>query len=310
MSCLEATHEHTRPVEKPPFSYMCAWALRRAQEVRPASYREAGGGLVTAWAAGCRHTVTLTHWADSGFSAGLGFVEDMTRPREPDDLKSCLEGWVAFWSDHQTKWERDEHRKRSEKWRAKAEAEAAKGSSFAFGLLRKADNPLPVELHGGGTAETLREEEDKWGKLWQAQADVSADLHFARDLERAGMVPAPELISPERFREASRSFAKGTSCSDALPLRCFALLSDEALRALARVVRCFDRLGRWPEAMAIVFTVLIPKASGGVRPIALFRGLPRLLARIRADPVKKWFAQNAPPVATRAWAGESATPCG
>ncbi len=49
-----------------------------------------------------------------------------------------------------------------------------------------------------------------------------------------------------------------------------------------------EATGKWPEAVAFVVVVLLPKPDGGFRPIALLRLLPRIWVRARREVATEW----------------------
>ena len=53
-----------------------------------------------------------------------------------------------------------------------------------------------------------------------------------------------------------------------------------------------EREGRWPDLVAFVSVVLLPKPDGGFRPIGLFPTLIRVWMRLRRDMVDNWEKDN------------------
>ena len=56
-----------------------------------------------------------------------------------------------------------------------------------------------------------------------------------------------------------------------------------------------ERLGQWGNRTLIVLIVLLPKATGGHRPIGLLPFEVRLWGRARTCVTQAWEAQNAIP---------------
>ena len=50
----------------------------------------------------------------------------------------------------------------------------------------------------------------------------------------------------------------------------------------------FEASATWPSSEQEVLTIHIPKADGGLRPIALFKTLYRVYAKCRAQEVRSW----------------------
>ena len=53
-------------------------------------------------------------------------------------------------------------------------------------------------------------------------------------------------------------------------------------------------VGEWPEAARALTVVLIPKAKGGTRPIAMFPALHRLWTRSRRPTADAWERKLSP----------------
>ena len=148
-----------------------------------------------------------------------------------------------------------------------------------------------------GTAEVLAGHLELYGGLWEAEKDkdqgMNGDERSDFDGSSGGDVSndhwadvvygAPcRRIGAEQLREAASSFSMGTSCPDGLPCRAVALLSTALLEELADFAQLWPATGCWPASEAVVHTVLIPKDSGGERPVGLFRSIMRVLAKCKA----------------------------
>jgi hypothetical protein len=71
-----------------------------------------------------------------------------------------------------------------------------------------------------------------------------------------------------------------------------AFLSDSCLCALSQQVAIWERTLLWPTQEQEQITTLIPKQDGGLRPIALFRTIFRVVGRIRADACRSWSSEQ------------------
>ena len=95
---------------------------------------------------------------------------------------------------------------------------------------------------------------------------------------------------------AARSFPVGTGVGvDNVSPRALDRLSDEAIAALIEVLHACERTGDWGECNALVMTVLLPKADGGVRPIGLLPTTVRIWMRARVGVARQWEEKNADP---------------
>ena len=61
------------------------------------------------------------------------------------------------------------------------------------------------------------------------------------------------------------------------------------------LLRAAERLGGWPSIINLVLIVLLPKGTGGFRPIGLFPTLIRIWMRTRVIATRAWEAANALP---------------
>ena len=101
----------------------------------------------------------------------------------------------------------------------------------------------------------------------------------------------PGPIHPWIVRAACRSFPANTGLGvDAIQPRALLRLSDEAIRALCRLLMAIELYGSWPALVRMVLVILLPKPDGGRRPIGLLPTLVRVWMRIRGPVVGKWRA--------------------
>ncbi len=202
----------------------------------------------------------------------------------------------------QEKFEKQKKQDRADairKWKETMAVKAAEGRKEAFQFIRKDDAVGGDQFSSLGTTQVLAKHEDFWSNLWQADGSPCTVLE-----EELKERPVPEFsFTPDDIREAAGSFPAGTSCPDQVPARAFAYISDEGLEALSLCFSRWVRTGVWPTSEAVVHTVLIPKATGGERPIALFRTATRVLAKLVAWRVKCWSAGQPQHVAFNAVGG-------
>ena len=80
---------------------------------------------------------------------------------------------------------------------------------------------------------------------------------------------------------------------DAIAPRGIALLGDPGLLALLAIWTAMMNLGAVPSQVALLVVVLIPKPTGGVRPIGLFPTFTRVLTRwLRRTYGSSWLAKH------------------
>ena len=150
-------------------------------------------------------------------------------------------------------------------------------------IKERVTGEIPVTKKGEyGTREIVEEQAEIWAAWWQSGSSVQWT-----DFASTG-TKVPQVLTTECVRAVSASFKCQTSCVDGFHPRHFSLLSNKLLETLVLLFRIFEAIGQWPRDEQKVLTVLIPKAEGGLRPIALFRTLYRMYSRARCIKVKKW----------------------
>ena len=70
--------------------------------------------------------------------------------------------------------------------------------------------------------------------------------------------------------------------------RQFMWLSDELLECVASLLKKIEKAGIWPQQIQEALIHLIPKPTGGRRPVGLVASLPRIWDRIRRRELEKW----------------------
>ena len=106
-------------------------------------------------------------------------------------------------------------------------------------------------------------------------------------------------LTAEGIRFAAKAFSPTTSRTDGIPPKAVALLSDEILECLAGMGNLWIEQAIWPSAESVVHIALIPKPTGGERPIGLFRSIIRVVCKAAAWDGLRWFdAQDTPQLNT------------
>ena len=65
-------------------------------------------------------------------------------------------------------------------------------------------------------------------------------------------------------------------------------LSDDLLDSVAKLLKAIENAGSWPQQLMEALIHLIPKPTGGRRPIGLLAALPRLWDRVRRPTLIQW----------------------
>ncbi len=103
-------------------------------------------------------------------------------------------------------------------------------------------------------------------------------------------------ISLDRMRSAAASFAKGTAMTyDGLRPRQLNVLSDDALITLSVIYAAVEVAAMWPRQVSLIVAALLPKASGGHRPIGIAPAVYRLWSKIRRGEANEWERQHPRP---------------
>ena len=92
-------------------------------------------------------------------------------------------------------------------------------------------------------------------------------------------------ITVEQIVKAAASFKRSTSTPDSFHPRWFGGLGQPALEALVRLMFLFELTGFTPFSSLVR---MLPKPTGGWRPIALLAALIRLYSKVRLQQVTAW----------------------
>ena len=135
----------------------------------------------------------------------------------------------------------------------------------------------------------VENEANQWGKLWNENSEY-----------RSPFGPPPNEhfmpLMPMAVRDAADSFPINTAlgCDNVAP-KAYGRLSEEAIHALIALFLAFEKSGQWPKVAYLVLIVLLPKKTGGRRPIGLFPTMVRIWMRARIIVARTWEAANAMP---------------
>ncbi len=125
----------------------------------------------------------------------------------------------------------------------------------------------------------------EWEAIWTSRDSLaSAPWRGAG----GGAEPLPRPTVAE-MRRAAYSFKVGTGTGvDGVPPRHYAWLSDELLGSIMDLLMFLEEAALWPSQVSEALMRLIPKPSGGRRPIGLLASLVRLWERIRRPILRAW----------------------
>ena len=125
-------------------------------------------------------------------------------------------------------------------------------------------------------------EAEAWSEQWGVNLDIPPAVF--PQLEIAPPAPTlPELVT------AIMSFHIGIALgTDMYHPRTLPRLAPALLSALLNVFVLFEVLGTWPSVITDGLIALIPKVSGGRRPIGICLTLIGIWLRLRAPHVRAW----------------------
>ena len=99
-------------------------------------------------------------------------------------------------------------------------------------------------------------------------------------------------LSVDQVVGASKSFKRTTCALGGLHPRHVALLSNDVIATLIDILEAAEAVGTMPSQLMASFVALIPKQTGGLRPIVWAQSIFRVWSRARLDIVKSWEASR------------------
>ena len=181
---------------------------------------------------------------------------------------------------------------RSRGWRAwiREQCKTGGGGLHRF-VKRKMEGPeVAFKIEGNLTAapqDIADGDLATWEIIWRRhEAKAGAPWRGACVGPTTGADCTP---TPKEIRKAALGFKENTGVgTDAISPRAFAWLSDELLGSIGECMTRAEEEGVWPEQVHEALMYLIPKPTGGRRPIGLLAALPRLWAKVRKTKVRGW----------------------
>ena len=130
--------------------------------------------------------------------------------------------------------------------------------------------------------EEVEAQADKWGGEWAEGEDIPIPA-FPEGMEQ------PPMPLFDALYECIRSFPPNTTLGcDAYNPRLLLRLSPQLLHALLILFHMCEKLGKWPGQIALALIPLLPKNTGGLRPIGILATFVRVWMRMRAPLIKQW----------------------
>ncbi len=168
----------------------------------------------------------------------------------------------------------------------------AGGGGLHSYVKRKLQEPEKVLMWQGQLSAAPQDIVDRdtleWEAIWTSR-DNLASAPWRDGGRGAEPLPRPTV---EEMRRAAYSFKVGTGTGvDGVPPRHYGWLSDELLGSIMDLLMFLEEVALWPCQVSEALMRLIPKPSGGRRPIGLLASLVRFWERIRRPILRTWRAE-------------------
>jgi exonuclease III len=177
-------------------------------------------------------------------------------------------------------------------WVEFVENDLKKGGKSIHSITRLAEAPPIGEVVIDGIRRSddqamLQSEHLKWSKIWGMEEPADPDPWNQVEVD----VEVPKPVDAKLVQGTARSFAWHTSNYEGLSPRHVAELPEVGLTVLAQLFNLCEVFGDYPDVLRNLFVKLIPKPTGGFRPICLFRSLYRIHMKSRSGFVRAWEAK-------------------
>ncbi len=180
------------------------------------------------------------------------------------------------------------------KWREWISEGIDQGASRAhsYSRLRKAWTPSTVQMPDGTISSSvddlMNEQRQKYRQLWKP-----ADRPFRYVWNDEEELPA---MDADQLRQAAGTFATRTSSTyDGFHPRMLGNLSGPSLDTLGVILAAVERSGIWPRQVSLIVATLLPKPTGGFRPIGLAPAVYRLWSKARRSIADEWEQRHRRP---------------
>ncbi len=274
------------------------WALVRVEELyHLAAKAHCGLGLAPAallqWAKlqglFCRRTGLVKELAahDAVFVAYIDDVSAFQLGDPPASLRTIMEMLTKHLEERRTAFAKV----RGESWSAYVAQQVKLGGGALHRYAKRAADPIDMIMHTEfGPSAWPQDKVDaaarEWRTVWhRLRTDATAPWRI-EDCDDGWVLPS---ITVADIRRAARSFRTYTGFGvDHLPPHLYGWLSDDLLGVIAVFLNTCEEKGSWPDSLAVLMVHLIPKASGGLRPIVLLASILRIWERVRVHLARQW----------------------
>ncbi len=179
-------------------------------------------------------------------------------------------------------------------WRAWVAKQLKNGGSAIHKFAKRIEE-APEELlvlRGGSSADPqdmVDKDFDDWGAVWSKLRQHATAPWRTATSGAPSQLPRP---THGELRAAAATFSPWTgTSSELLTPRHYTWLSDLLLSRIGVFLQLLESWGIWPQQLTEALIRLIPKATGGRRPIGLLASLVRIWERVRRPYVIGWRAK-------------------
>ena len=176
-------------------------------------------------------------------------------------------------------------------WRAFIADSLKKGARALHEFVKREEVHQGESVEGQGGRSGLpqaivNEERRAWVEIWHRfQGECDAPWRTA-DLSGEGALDRPTAAE---VRKCARSFKANTAVGwDCFAPRWIGWLSDELMVAIIDFFETMEQIGCWPQGISRSLVHLIPKTSGGRRPIGVLATFARIWEAARKPIVWRW----------------------
>ncbi len=177
-----------------------------------------------------------------------------------------------------------EDRRRWSAWVSEG-IERGAARAHAYSRAPKAWTPTEVLRPDGSRSsavdDLINAQRDKYRRLWRPAAGP-----FRYEWQQEDELPP---LGAQRIRSAAATFAEGTATTyDGFHPRQVGLLCDDALEVLSMILAAVEAAAVWPSQVSLVVAALLPKESGGFRPIGIAAAIYRIWSKARREEADAW----------------------
>ncbi len=214
-------------------------------------------------------------------------VRDMIPGVDPERLRA----WADSAMQEAEKCKRKAVSQSRSRWFSWVRSQLMGGAGGLHNMIKRSEVTLPA-IVGGSSVLTASPQHivdmdrTDWAAIWEKFSAKATAPWRDPSLAQYELLPPP---TDEEIKAAVNSFDVRTATgADAIHVVWLRWLSDDLLRTIARLFLAIESLGFWPHQLHVVMMRLIPKKTGGRRPIGIETTLVRLWERMRKPVVASW----------------------